>query len=68
MCVLSHVQLFAAALTVAHQTPLSMEFSRQKLLEWVAISNHLPKALPPNALTVGVRKWWVSQTLSLEQY
>ena len=67
MCVLSHVQLFAAPLTVAHQT-LSMEFSRQKILEWVAISNHLTKAPPPNALTVGVRKGWVSQTLSLEQY
>ena len=67
VCVLSHVQLFAAPLTVAHQT-LSMEFSRQKILEWVAISNHLTKAPPPNALTVGVRKGWVSQTLSLEQY
>ena len=68
MCVLSHVQLFAAPLTVAHQTPLSVELSRLKILERVAISNHLAKAPPPNALTVGVRKGWVSQTLSLEQY
>ena len=30
VCVLSHVQLFAAPRTVAHQTPLSMEFSRQE--------------------------------------
>ena len=28
-CVLSHIQLFATPLTVAHQAPLSMEFSRQ---------------------------------------
>ena len=30
MCVLSCVQLFATPWTVAHQTPLSMEFSRQE--------------------------------------
>ena len=35
---LSHVQLFAASWTVAHQAPLSMGFSRHELLEWVAIS------------------------------
>ena len=29
-CVLSHVQSFGTRWTVAHQTPLSMEFSRQK--------------------------------------
>ena len=28
--VLSHVRLFATAWTVAHQAPLSMEFSRQE--------------------------------------
>ena len=28
VCMLSHVQLFAAPGTVAHQAPLSMEFSR----------------------------------------
>ena len=28
VCILSHVQLFATPLTVAHQAPLSMEFSR----------------------------------------
>ena len=31
---LSHVQLFAASWTVAHQAPLSMGFSRHELLEW----------------------------------
>ena len=39
-CVLncfSHVWLFVTLWTVACQAPLSMEFSRQELLEWVAI-------------------------------
>ena len=35
---LSYVRLFATPWTVAHQAPLSMEFSRQEILEWVAIS------------------------------
>ena len=30
VCVLSGVQIFAAPWTVAHQTPLSMDFSRQE--------------------------------------
>ena len=38
MCVLgSCVWLFATPWTVAFQVPLSMEFSRQEILEWVAI-------------------------------
>ena len=36
---LSCVQLFATPWTIAHQAPLSMEFSRQRILEWVAIPN-----------------------------
>ena len=32
----SHVQLFATARTVAHQAPLSMEFSRQE----TGVGNH----------------------------
>ena len=35
---LSPVGLFATPWTVAHQTPLSMGFSRQEYYEWVAIS------------------------------
>ena len=35
--VLSHV--FLTRWTVAHQTSLSMNFSRQKILKWVAISS-----------------------------
>ena len=34
---LSRVRLFVTPWTVAHQSPLSMEFTRQELLEWVAI-------------------------------
>ena len=42
MSVLSHVRVFVTPQTVAHQAPLSLEFSRQEMLEWVAISfsNH----------------------------
>ena len=39
-CVLSyfsHVRLFVIPWTVVHEAPLSMGFSRQKKLEWVAI-------------------------------
>ena len=39
-CVLSHfrlVQLFATLWAVAHQAPLSMGFSRVRILEWVAV-------------------------------
>ena len=35
---LSCVQLFVTPWTVACQTPLSMGFSRARILEWVAIS------------------------------
>ena len=41
---LSRVQLFAALWTIAHQAPLSMGFSRQGYLEWVAIPS--PGDLP----------------------
>ena len=49
---LSRVQLFVTPRTVALQAPLSMEFSRQEILEQVAISypDHPEpgiKALPP---------------------
>ena len=38
LCMLSHVQLFVTLGTIASQTPQSMGFSRQRILEWVAIS------------------------------
>ena len=41
---LSHVQLFATPWTVAHQTPLSVEFSRQEY--WSALSFLPPGDLP----------------------
>ena len=36
---LSHVLFFATPPTVAHQAPLSMGFSRKKILAWVNISS-----------------------------
>ena len=35
---LSRAQPFATPWTAAHQAPLSIQFSKQGLLEWVAIS------------------------------
>ena len=42
---LSHVRLFAALWTVAHQAPLSMEFSRQEY--WSGLQFSTPGDLPP---------------------
>ena len=45
MCVrLSHVRLFATSWTVAHQAPLSVEFSRQEY--WCGLSFPSPEDLP----------------------
>ena len=45
MCVrLSHVRLFATSWTVAHQAPLSVEFSRQEY--WCVLSFPSPEDLP----------------------
>ena len=51
MCaqLLSHVQLFANPGTVAHQAPLSMEFSRQEC--W----NGLPFPTPGDLLNPGIK-------------
>ena len=45
VCVLSRVQLFATPRTVAHQTPLFMEFSRQEY--WSGLPFPAPED-PPN--------------------
>ena len=42
-CVLSRVRLFATPWTVAHQTPLYLEFSRQKY--WTGSPFPSPRAL-----------------------
>ena len=44
MCVLSHIQLFERPWTVAHQAPLSMEFSRQEY--WSGLPFPSPGDLP----------------------
>ena len=41
---LSHVQLFATSSTVAHQVPLSKEFSRQE--HWNGLPFPTPRDLP----------------------
>ena len=38
---LSHVWLFVTPWTAAHQAPLSMGFSRPRVLEWVPVPSHL---------------------------
>ena len=45
--VLSHIRLFATPWTVAYQTPLSMEFSRQEC--WSGVPFPSPKALGNHA-------------------
>ena len=55
---LSHVRSFAIPWTVAHQAALSMEFSKPRILEWVAISSSR-ESLPSRMLTLntsGVKK------------
>ena len=44
MSVLSHVQLFVAPWTVAHQASLSMEFSREEY--WTELPFPIPGDLP----------------------
>ena len=44
VCVLSHLQLFAASWTVAHQSPLSMAFSRQEY--WSGLPFSSPRDPP----------------------
>ena len=43
-CVLSHVRLFGSSWTVAHQAPLSMEFSREEY--WSGLPFPSPGDLP----------------------
>ena len=43
-CMLSHVQLFAALWTAAHQTPLAMVFSKQEY--WSGLPSPPPGDLP----------------------
>ena len=48
---LSHVQLFATLWTVAHQAPLSMEFSRQE--NWSVLPCPPPGDLPNPGIKPG---------------
>ena len=44
VCMLSHVQLFATLWTIARQSPLSMEFSKQEY--WSGLPFPIPGDLP----------------------
>ena len=44
----SHVQLFVTLWTVAHKSPLSMEFSRQEY--WIELLFPLPGDLPDSGI------------------
>ena len=48
VCVLSHVRLFATPWTIAHQVPLSMEFSRQEY--WSGLPCPTPGDLPDSGI------------------
>ena len=48
-CVLRHVRLFATLWTVAHEAPLSMEFSRQEYL------SRLPCLTPEDLPNLGIK-------------
>ena len=55
---LSHVQLFAAPWTVARQTPLSMEISRQEY--WTGLSFPSPRDFPTQGLNLHLLHWrWI---------
>ena len=51
-CMLSCIQLFETSWTVVHQAPLSMEFSRQEILEWVAMPSSRESSRPRDQIRV----------------
>ena len=53
MCMVSGVRIFATLWTVARQTSLSMEFPRQEILEWVALSFTRQSSQPREPPTQG---------------
>ena len=57
--VLSCVQLLATPWTVACQAPLSMEFSRQEYLKWIAISSSKESFQPRNWTWVPCIGRWI---------
>ena len=56
VCVLSHVQLFATSWIVAHEAPLSMEFSRQEY--WNGLTFPTLGALPDPRIKIASQ--WLS--------
>ena len=66
MCVslLNHVRLFVTPWTVAHQTPLSREFSRQEYWSGFAISS-LQEIIPTQGLNLCLLLHWQAGSLLL---
>ena len=61
-CMLSHVQLFSTTWTVAHQAPLSVEFSRQEY--WIGLPFLPPGDLPdPGIKPMHLLHWQVDSSL-----
>ena len=61
---LSHVQLFATLWTVAHQAPLSMEFSRQE--NWSVLPFPSPGDLPDPGTEPRSSALWADDSLMPE--
>ena len=62
---LSPVQLFATPRTVAHQAPLSMEFSRQEY--WSGLPFASPGDLPYPGVEPNLRYWQADSLLPSHQ-
>ena len=64
-CMLIPVLLFVTPWIVAHQTPLSMEFSRQRILKWTAISSSRGSSWPKDH-TLSLLHWQSGSLLYAE--
>ena len=60
---ISHVQLCVALWTVAHQTPLSMGFSRQEYWIWVATSFSRGSSQPRDQTRIDCLLHWQASSL-----
>ena len=68
-CILSHVQVFATPLSMAHQAPLSMGFSRQAY--WSGLPFPPPGDLPDSGIELAspeqetFHKWAIAEDTDL---
>ena len=62
----SHVQLCVTLWTVALQAPLSMGFSRQRILEWIAMPSSRASSQPRDGTHLSLRfLYWQAGSLPL---